>query len=183
MKPCVTVFGSSRPRPGEAAYQLAYELGRSVARSGWSLCNGGYGGTMEAAARGALSEGGHTIGVLCSKFRTRRPNRYLRETVRARTLFERLDVLLARGSAFVVLPGGPGTLLELAAVIELTRQRAIRRRPVILLGGHWQAVVAAVRTEVRSLNGVRRVESVEHAIARLASQFLRTSPSRAGVSN
>jgi hypothetical protein len=62
----VTVFGSSAPQPLSPAYRDAYELGRGIAAAGWILCNGGYGGTMEAAAKGAVEAGGHTIGVTCS---------------------------------------------------------------------------------------------------------------------
>lgn len=173
MQPCVTVFGSSRPLPGQDAYTVAFELGRLVALNGWRLCNGGYGGTMEAAACGAVSAGGHTIGIVCAAFKNRRPNRFLRETHHTRTLFERLAALIHHASAFVVLPGGTGTLLELAAVLELTRRGRAPRRPLVLVGSHWEPVIVAVRSEVRRLPGVTRVESVQAVIARLQTTFRR----------
>ena len=57
----ITVFGSSRPEPGSPAYETAYQLGRAIAEAGWALCTGGYGGTMEASAKGAVEAGGHTV--------------------------------------------------------------------------------------------------------------------------
>lgn len=175
MNPCITVFGSSRPRPGNDAYRVAFDLGRAVALHGWTLCNGGYGGTMEAAARGALAGGGHTVGVLCAVFRRRKANPYLRETVRTRTLFERLDALVRLADAFVVLPGGTGTLLELAAVLELRRAGRLPRRPLLLLGRHWEPVVRAVRNEGRASGAARFVDSVEACVALLRRRWNRGS--------
>lgn len=145
----VTVFGSSRPAPLEPAYQTAYELGQGIARAEWALCNGGYGGTMEGSAKGAVEAGGHTIGVTCHIFRGRaRPNRYIRQEVPTFDLNTRLTTLTRLAHAYVVLPGGTGTLLELALVWELMNKGLLRpRRPVILLGEHWRPVIAPIREE------------------------------------
>ena len=67
-KKIVTVFGSSHAEPVEELYQTAFQLGRAIAELGLTLCNGGYGGTMAAAAAGAVEAGGHTIGVTCTRF-------------------------------------------------------------------------------------------------------------------
>lgn len=145
----VTVFGSSRPAPLEPAYRAAYELGQGIASAGWTLCNGGYGGTMEASARGAVEAGGHTIGVTCRIFRgARRANPYIKQEVPTFELSTRLTTLARLAHAYVVLPGGTGTLLELALVWELLNKGLLRRkRPLILLGDHWQPLVAPVRQE------------------------------------
>lgn len=144
----ITVFGSSAPLPSSPAYQLAYDLGRAIAEAGWTLCNGGYGGTMEAAARGAVEAGGHTIGVTCSRFGRTGPNRYIQQEIPTFDLLARLNTLVRLGSAYVVLPGGTGTLLELALVWELVNKRLVRRAaPLILLGDHWTPLVELVRRE------------------------------------
>ncbi len=144
----VTVFGSSQPRPGSAPYANAYELGRGIASAGWTLCNGGYGGTMEAGAKGAVEVGGHTIGVTLSRVGPRGPNPYIKQEIPTFSLLVRLETLTRLAHAYVVLPGGTGTLLELAAVWEMFNKRILRRAaPLILLGEHWRAVVAAVRSE------------------------------------
>lgn len=140
----VTVFGSSQPTPPDPDYDVAYELGRALARAGWTLCNGGYGGTMEAAARGAVEAGGHTIGVTLASFSARRggANPYIRQEVPTFDLLSRLNTLLRLGRAYVALPGGTGTLLELAAAWEMLAKGLLPpRRPLILLGQYWQPVV------------------------------------------
>ncbi len=145
----VTVFGSSTPPPLSPACQLAYELGHAIAQAGWVLCNGGYGGTMEASARGAVEAGGHTIGVTCSALNWRGgPNRYIRQEVPTFDLLTRLNTLVRLGHAYVVLPGGTGTLLELALVWELLNKGLLRRAaPLVLLGDHWARLTELIRRE------------------------------------
>ena len=65
----ITIFGTGRAKAGDAAYELAYELGKMLAEAGFTVTNGGYGGTMLAAAKGAAEAGGRTIGVTCSAFK------------------------------------------------------------------------------------------------------------------
>ncbi len=144
----VTVFGSSQPQPLSPAYLVAYELGRAIAAEGWTLCNGGYGGTMEAAAKGAAEAGGHTIGVTCAAFGRNGPNRFIKQEVPTFDLLARLNTLWRLGNAYVVLPGGTGTLLELSFVWELVNKRLIRSpRPLVLMGDHWAPVVECVLRE------------------------------------
>ncbi len=149
MSGVVTIFGTSRCEPGDALYELAETLGRRLAEAGWTICNGGYGGTMEATARGAWQVGAETIGVTCRAFGRGPANRYIVRRIDTDSLLERLGRLIELGDAFVVLPGGTGTLLELSAVWELTCKGLIRARPVVVWRRPWEAVVRAVR-EVQS---------------------------------
>ena len=172
----VTVFGSALPSSGEDAYELARELGRSLARAGLRLCNGGYGGTMEAAARGAREASGGgasagTIGVTCELFGSRAANPWIDDVRQTATLFERLEQLIALGDAYVVLPGGTGTLLELATVLELTSKGLIRTRPILLLGRYWEGVLDVAREPARQessqalwVNTVASVEECVHSL-------------------
>ncbi|MGA9116189.1 MAG: LOG family protein [Bacteroidota bacterium] len=141
----VTVFGSALPPQGHPEYLLAGALGRELAAAGFALCNGGYGGTMEAAARGAQEAGGTTTGVVFSSSH-REPNRWLDRVITASTLLERLQELLRRGDAYVVLRGGTGTLLELAAAWETMEKGVMRRKPLVLLGAFWEPVIRTVRS-------------------------------------
>jgi uncharacterized protein (TIGR00730 family) len=142
----VTVFGSSAAGPSTEPYRTAYELGRMIAGLGLTLCNGGYGGTMEAAARGAVEEGGHTIGVTCARFRRGRPNPYIRQEVPTFDLFQRLEMLMRLGRAYVVLPGGTGTLVELALAWELREKRLLSgERPLIVVGSVWQPAIELIQ--------------------------------------
>jgi uncharacterized protein (TIGR00725 family) len=146
--PVITVFGNSAPEPTSPAYETAYQLGRRIALAGWALCNGGYGGTMEAACKGAVEAGGETIGVTCEAFGRPGANRFVRQEITTPSLLARLNELVRVGDAFVVLPGGTGTLLELAFVWELLNKHLIPRRPpLILLGEYWAPLLALVATE------------------------------------
>lgn len=145
-KNIVTVFGSGDAKPLEELYQTAYELGRMIGELGLTLCNGGYGGTMEASARGATEVGGHTIGVTCTRFARSGPNAYVRQEIPTFDLFQRLQTLIRLGRAYVVLSGGTGTLAELALVWELLNKGLLRgERPLIVLGDSWQPVIDCVK--------------------------------------
>ncbi len=115
----ITVFGGSEPRPGDAAYEAAYQLGRLIGADHHTVLTGGYIGTMEAVSRGVAEAGGHVIGVTCAEIEAWRPggpNRWVQEEVRFETLRERLYSLIDQCDAALVLPGGIGTLAELAAM-------------------------------------------------------------------
>lgn len=141
----VTVFGSSQAKPDSELYQTAYELGGAIAELGLTLCNGGYGGTMAAAARGALEAGGHTIGVTCTSFRGRGgANAYIRQEIPTFDLFRRLETLIRLGRAYVVLAGGTGTLVEFALAWELSNKGMIHGRPLIVLGETWRPVIDCI---------------------------------------
>jgi uncharacterized protein (TIGR00730 family) len=144
----VTVFGTARAGPGDSAYALAAEMGRLLAQAGFAIANGGYGGTMLAAAKGAARAGGEVIGVTCSAFKASRANEYVTREIVAHSLDERLDTLIELGQAYVVLPGGTGTLLELAKVWELKNKGFLKAaRPIILVGEFWKPLVDLVATD------------------------------------
>lgn len=144
IKGVATVFGASVPKPGDPAYALAFELGAGLARLGWSVATGGYGGTMEAVSRGAAEAGGHTIGVTCVQIETWRGaqrNAWVQEEVRCQTLRERLYELIRRGDALIALPGGIGTLSEVTLSWSLIQTGEVGPRPLILIGEGWRSTL------------------------------------------
>jgi len=144
----VTIFGTGRATSGDAPFTLAMETGRFLAQAGFTIANGGYGGTMLAAAKGAAETGGEIIGVTCSAFKSSRANKYITREIVTSSLDERLDKLVKLGRAYIVLPGGTGTLLELAKVWELKNKGFLKAdKPIILLGGFWQPLVDLIATE------------------------------------
>jgi uncharacterized protein (TIGR00730 family) len=144
----VTIFGTGRAKPADRIYLLTEELGRLLAHAGFAIANGGYGGTMLAAAKGASEVGGTVIGVTCSAFKNSKANQYVTRQVVTESLDERLDTLIELGQAYIVLPGGTGTLLELAKVWEMKNKGFLNaRKPVILVGGFWQPLVDLVATD------------------------------------
>jgi uncharacterized protein (TIGR00730 family) len=144
----VTIFGTGRARAGDSAYALAMEMGRLLAQAGYTIANGGYGGTMSAAAKGAAEAGGKIIGVTCSAFGSSKANGYVTREIVTNSLDERLDTLIRLGQAYVALPGGTGTLLELAKVWELKNKGFLKAdKPIILVGGFWKPLVELVATD------------------------------------
>jgi uncharacterized protein (TIGR00730 family) len=138
----VSVFGGSRPGPAD--YEQALRLGRLLGQAGYSVLTGGYIGTMEAVSRGAAEAGAHVIGVTCEQieaWRPVRPNAWVIEERRCATLNERLRVLIEDCDAALALPGGPGTLTEIALTWNLLLTDSLPPRPLILIGPGWRATL------------------------------------------
>ncbi|MBI3193012.1 MAG: LOG family protein [Ignavibacteriae bacterium] len=143
----ITIFGSSRPMFGEEEYQTAYELGKLLAQSGFTICNGGYGGTMEASARGASEAKGKTIGVVCERFGTK-ANLFIQETIVVKNHSDRLHKLVELGDAYVVLKGSTGTLVEFAMVWEYMNKSLLKEKPIIVVGDFWKPIVETFSNEL-----------------------------------
>lgn len=161
-RPTVTVFGSSSPEEGSEEYDTAYRLGAELAGAGFDLCNGGYGGTMAAGARGARDSGASTTGIILAGS-PRRANRWIEEAVEADGLWDRMQRLMERAHGFAVLPGGTGTLAELAMMLELMNKEVIGLAPAALIGDHWDPLVALMDDEsiLRDDAGLSPVQGVE----------------------
>ncbi len=140
----VTVFGGSSPRPGEQAYSDAQRLGALLGAAGHTVLTGGYIGTMEAVSRGVAEQGGHVIGVTCDQieaWRPVRPNQWVQEEMRFATLRQRLFALIDNCDAAIALPGGIGTIAEIAQMWSNLQIGAIARCPLILIGPGWKALI------------------------------------------
>lgn len=162
----VSVFGSSKPTPGEKSYVEAAELGGLLAKHGHVVLTGGYMGTMEAVSRGAAEAGGHVIGVTCNdieKWRSVGANQWVREEIRKTTLTERLIGLIETCDAALALPGGPGTLTEISLMWNLMIIGSHRRRPLILIGDGWQSVIGQVYASLDSYVSASQRELVQFA--------------------
>lgn len=141
----ITVFGTGKAGPGEEMFESAYEVGRSLAEKGFIVANGGYGGTMLAAAKGAKEAGGEVIGVTCSAFGQSRANEYVTREIVTDSLDRRLEKLVEMGAGYVVLAGGTGTLLELAYVWEFKNKGFLPAdRPIIIVGEFWKPLVELI---------------------------------------
>lgn len=147
MKKVISVFGSLRPREDEPEYLEARNLGKELALAGFVVCNGGYGGIMEASARGAKEAGGETIGVTVDTF-TRVANRWIDREIREHTLLGRIETLVNSADGYVVVKGGTGTLLELAYVWEFINKQLIPEKPIIVVGDFWVKVIETLKDEL-----------------------------------
>ncbi len=168
----VTVFGTSKAGAGDSVFELAEILGNLLAENGFTIANGGYGGTMLATAKGAVEAGGKVIGVTCRAFKRGKANEYVTEEVTTDRLTDRLAKLIELGQAYIVLPGGTGTLLELADVWEHKNKGfANADKPIILVGAFWQPLLTMmVAADTDSVLSVECVETAEDAV-----EFLKTN--------
>ncbi len=161
----VSVFGSSRPRENEPEYTEARELGRALAKRGFAICTGAYGGTMEAVSRGAKEAGAKTYGVTAEFFLAAKPNEWVDVEIRVKTWQDRLFEIIRLGDGFVACKGGTGTLAELAVAWEMMNKSVVSAKPFVALGEFWSPILQCVRgVEVRQ----------ENPWAEVKAQILRT---------
>jgi len=147
--PCVTVFGSARIKPDDPHYELARKMGAAIARLGFTVITGGGPGIMEAANRGAKEAGGRSVGCTIELPSEQPTNVYLDRCVRMHYFFARKTLLVKYSYAFVVMPGGAGTLDELFEALTLIQTHKIHNFPVVLFGSvYWQEMLDWLRGPV-----------------------------------
>jgi uncharacterized protein (TIGR00730 family) len=147
--PCVTVFGSARFGPEHRYYAMARALSARVSKLGFTIMTGGGPGIMEAANRGARDAGGPSIGCNIQLPHEQQPNPYVDRFVEFRYFFVRKVMLVKYSHAFIVLPGGFGTLDELFEAVTLIQTGKIRNFRVVLVGlDYWGPMLDFIRTRM-----------------------------------
>jgi uncharacterized protein (TIGR00730 family) len=156
--PCVTIFGSARfSSEDHPYYELAREIGREVAKRGFTVMTGGGPGLMEAANRGAKDAGGRSIGCNITLPKEQKPNTFLDRWVEFRYFFVRKLMLAKYSHAFIVMPGGFGTLDELFEIVTLIQTGKMKNFPVVLIGKtYWQGLVKFIDDPLRSAGAIDR---------------------------
>ncbi len=172
--PCVTVFGSARFKVGHRYYEMARSLGASLAKEKFTVMTGGGPGIMEAANRGAFEAGGKSIGCNIELPFEQAPNPYLHQWFDYRHFFVRKRMLLKHSCAFVVMPGGFGTLDEWFETATLIQTGKLADFPLILMGkDYWQGLVEFIRNDMvaaatigaKDADGFLVTDSTEEAVA------------------
>lgn len=133
----VAIFGSARTRPEDPQYRAAQETAALLARAGFAIITGGGPGIMEAANRGALDAGGVSIGCNIELPFEQRPNPYQTRSMTFKYFFVRKTMFVKYSRAFIIFPGGFGTLDELFESLTLIQTRKIRNFPVVLFGSQY----------------------------------------------
>jgi uncharacterized protein (TIGR00730 family) len=147
----VTVFGSARIKEGSPYYDAAREVGRGLAERGYAVITGGGPGLMEAANRGAQEAGGLSIGCNIELPHEQSPNPYANLSIDFRYFFVRKTMFVKYSEAFVVFPGGFGTLDELFEALTLIQTAKVERFPVVLYGSeYWSGLLDWVRGRLLS---------------------------------
>ena len=130
--PCVTIFGSARFTPDSIHYQNAEKMGADLSKLGFTIMTGGGPGIMEAANKGAYEAGGLSVGVNIILPFEQEPNPYLHKWIDIRYFFVRKFLLIKYSYAFIVMPGGMGTLDELFEAITLKQNNMIEDFPIVI---------------------------------------------------
>jgi uncharacterized protein (TIGR00730 family) len=142
----VTIFGSARTPPDAPVYALTREVARRLGEAGYAIITGGGGGAMEAANRGARDAGATSVGLNIELPHEQQPNAYQDISLRFHHFFTRKLMFVRYANAFVVMPGGFGTLDELFEALVLIQTGKIRHFPVVLVGTEfWSGLIAWVR--------------------------------------
>jgi uncharacterized protein (TIGR00730 family) len=178
--PCVTVFGSARFREDHEYYILTRSIAGQVARLGFTIMTGGGQGLMEAANRGALEVGGRSVGCNILLPQEQAPNAYLDKWVRIRYFFVRKTLLIKYSFAFIVMPGGFGTLDEFFEALTLTQTGKILQFPIILIGKafhkelleHIELMKRQKTISAEDLKLILVTDSVDEAIAFIKGQSI-----------
>jgi uncharacterized protein (TIGR00725 family) len=174
MERAITIFGSSVPKPGEEQYEFAYKLGSSLAENGFNICTGGYAGIMEAASKGAYDRGGLVYAVTVDHWNSK-PNPFITIEVRGKTLFERIEKLIEMGDAYVVLQGGTGTFLELAAIWEYANKKLQQPKPIVCHSEMWKTIIEVMNKQMqyegRDTGLVKHCESLEEIVEYLTAEL------------
>lgn len=145
----VTVFGSARFTEGHRYYELARKVGAALAEEGFTVMTGAGPGVMEGANRGAKEAGGSSIGVNIHLPHEQKPNPYVDESIEFEHFFVRKVMLVKYSCAFVVLPGGFGTMDEIFETLTLMQTGKIEHFPIVAVGAEfWTPIIEALRTQL-----------------------------------
>jgi uncharacterized protein (TIGR00730 family) len=145
----VSIFGSSRTKPGEKYYKLTEEIAYLLAKEGYAIITGSGPGVMEAANKGAKRAGGHSVGLNIQIPSEQKPNKYVETLLDFRYFFVRKVMFVKYAKAFVIMPGGYGTLDEFTEAINLIQTERIPKFPVVLFGSeYWKGMLDWLKEEV-----------------------------------
>lgn len=179
--PCVTVFGSARFREGHPYYELSRKMGDQLVKTGFAVMTGGGPGVMEGANRGAKEAGGKSLGCNIVLPHEQNPNPFLDKWVDIRYFFVRKVLLSKYSYAFVVLPGGMGTLDELFEAVTLVQTGKMKRFPIVVMGtdfykhlrAHIDLMVKEGTISVKDTELMLFTDNVEEAIDHISRNTIK----------
>jgi uncharacterized protein (TIGR00730 family) len=164
VEPAVSFFGSARASRASAEYAAAREVARAVARMGFNIVTGGGPGVMEAANRGCREGGGLAVGLSIQLPKEQRTNRYVERECRFRYFFVRKLMFVKYSCAFLIFPGGFGTLDEAFEALTLVQTHKIPHFPVLLFGGRFWA---GLHRQLDTMERRGAISGQEHAHVRV----------------
>jgi hypothetical protein len=147
--PAVSIFGSARIKPNDAVYKKTEKLAELFVKNGFSVITGGGGGVMEAANKGAADAGGTSVGLNIILPFEQKPNSFSNVKLDFKYFFIRKVMFIKYASAYIILPGGFGTLDELFEAVTLVQTRRIKSFPLILVGSeYWAGLIEWIKDKL-----------------------------------
>ena len=156
--PCITVFGSARFDKDHQYYKKGMELGNRIAQLGFTTMTGGGPGIMEAANRGAKESGGKSVGCTIQLPKEQTTNQYMDFFVHFDYFFVRKLLMLKYSYAFIVLPGGFGTLDELFETLTLIQTNVIKNFPVVVIGNNYYTTIMDMINKMNTEETISEVD-------------------------
>jgi len=171
----VSIFGSSKARRGSRYYRIAQDTARLLAKNGYTVITGAGSGIMEAGNKGAKLAGGESIGLNILIPITQKPNRYITRLLEFKYFFCRKVMFAKYSKAFVVFPGGFGTLDELFEAITLVQTQRIQPFPVILVGRHfWAGLIKWIKGSLLTAGTIEKEDVGLYSLADSPAEVLKT---------
>ena len=180
--PCITVFGSARFKEDHPYYQLARDMGKRIAEAGFTTVTGGGPGIMEAANRGAFENGGTSIGCNIVLPHEQKENPYVNKSVTFDYFFVRKTILIKYSFAFIIMPGGFGTMDEFYEILTLVQTKTVTQFPIVLFGtAYFKPVVDQIAFMIKEqtvspedMNLVLLTDDVEEAMKHI-TQYIQSN--------
>jgi uncharacterized protein (TIGR00730 family) len=180
--PCITVFGSARFPEGHHYYELSRECGKRIAALGFTTMTGGGPGSMEAANRGAFENGGYSVGCNIRLPFEQKANPYVHKSITFEHFFVRKVLMVKYSYAFIIVPGGVGTLDEFFETLTLVQTRTITQFPIVLIGkAYYQPIIDYMKFMVEQktigehdLDLVLLTDSIDEAMEHI-SKYITTN--------
>lgn len=178
--PLVAIFGASQTTQGSFEYDTAEYVGKVLSSKGFDIATGGYLGVMEAALKGASDKNVRRIGITTDYYTDKAKNDFVSEEIRMPDYFSRFMKLATMGDAYIVLPGGTGTLAELAAIWAFKSRGLLPEKPFVCIGEQWNEVVQTMafysESVIESLKHIKIFDSVEDGIDFIINSFEQVNP-------
>jgi uncharacterized protein (TIGR00730 family) len=172
--PAVTIFGSARTHPNSVSYKMTEKISAALVKNGFNVVSGGGPGIMEAANKGAAQAGGQSVGLHIHLPNEQKPNKYANVRLNFKYFFIRKVMFVKYAVAYVIMPGGFGTLDELFEALTLIQTKRIRSFPVIMMDSeYWKGLIDWIKgTMVREktilesdMNIFQLVDDPEEAVS------------------
>lgn len=150
LKKVITSFGSAFIKDSDPLYSEIELIGKYIAEAGYSVCSGGYYGSMEAISKGAKSVNGSTIGITVKGWNSK-PNKYIDEVAEMQNLMGRIVELIGIADSYLIFKGGTGTLVEISVALELMNKRSMPEKKLIFYSDFWKNMIEILKNDSEAL--------------------------------